>query len=394
MKGRDFLIIGIQAWDIPIGSNCKNIAVEFSRHNRVLYVNFPLDRKTKFSKRNSDEVKKRQSVIAGEQDGLEVIDNNLWTFYPAKLVESINKIPPSRVYNYLNRRNNRIFMAEIRTVVEKLGFRDIILFNDSAMFLGFYAVELLKPRLSLYYIRDYLVMQPYFKKHGEKMEPQLAGKYDAVVANSDYLADYLRPHNKHSYMVGQGCDLTNFSPLSANNLPEDMRLLAGPVIGYLGFLTGLRLDIDLIAHLAKERPGYSIVLIGPEDAEFAGSELHQIDNIHFLGSKNEAELPSYINGFGVAINPQLVNQMTIGNYPRKIDEYLAMGKPTVATATTAMDYFKDHVYLSHDNDEFLTNIDLAIKEDSDELAARRIEFARSHSWENCVARIYEVIEKL
>ena len=74
---------------------------------------------------------------------------------------------------------------------------------------------------------------------------------------------------------------------------------------------------------------YSIVLVGPEDEDFMKSKLHQIENIFFLGSKSEVELSSYINGFDVAINPQLVNMMTIGNYPRKIDEYLAMGKPIV-----------------------------------------------------------------
>ena len=34
------------------------------------------------------------------------------------------------------------------------------------------------------------------------------------------------------------------------------------------------------------------------------------------------------------------------------------------------------------------------KEDSDELVNKRIEVARSHSWENSVNQIYEVIQKL
>ena len=60
IKGKDIIVIvGIQAWDIEIGSNCKNIAVEMSRHNRVLYVNSPLDRITKFKERkHTEKVKK------------------------------------------------------------------------------------------------------------------------------------------------------------------------------------------------------------------------------------------------------------------------------------------------------------------------------------------------
>jgi hypothetical protein len=40
----DIVITGQQAWDVEIGSNCKNIALEFSKQHRVLYVNSPLDR--------------------------------------------------------------------------------------------------------------------------------------------------------------------------------------------------------------------------------------------------------------------------------------------------------------------------------------------------------------
>ena len=42
-KSRDIVVTGIQAWDIEIGSNCKNIAIEMSKKHRVLYVNPPLD---------------------------------------------------------------------------------------------------------------------------------------------------------------------------------------------------------------------------------------------------------------------------------------------------------------------------------------------------------------
>ena len=50
IQGRDIVIVGQQPWDTEIGSNCKNIALEFSKHNRVLYVNSPLDRFTLLEK--------------------------------------------------------------------------------------------------------------------------------------------------------------------------------------------------------------------------------------------------------------------------------------------------------------------------------------------------------
>lgn len=392
IKGRDFVLIGIQPWDISIGSNCKNIAVELSKHNRVLYANHPLDRYTKIRKKNTREVQKRLNVIRREADGLEQINENLWTLYPSRIIESINKIRSSLIYKYLNKRNNKIFSAEIVKAIDALDFKDIILFNDNSIFLGFYAVELLKPSLSIYYIRDYLIMQPYFKRHGVKMEPKIAAKYDIVVANSSYLANYLKPYNQHSYMIGQGCDLTNFKLAENTKTPEDLKQIDKPIVGYVGYLTGLRLDIEIIAYIASERPNYNIVLVGPEDNEFKNSNLHKMGNVHFLGSKKEEDLPSYISGFDVAINPQKVNMMTIGNYPRKIDEYLAMGKPTVATETIAMSYFGDKVYIGKDKVSFLASIDFALEQDSEELTNQRIEYALSHSWKNNVDQLYTVIQ--
>ena len=36
IKNKDIVVVGIQPWDIKIGSNCKNISETFAHHNRVL----------------------------------------------------------------------------------------------------------------------------------------------------------------------------------------------------------------------------------------------------------------------------------------------------------------------------------------------------------------------
>ena len=394
IEGKDIIVIGIQPWDYHIGSNCKNIALEFSRNNRVLYVNQPLDRITRLRSSNTEPVKKRLEIIKGKKNGLEEVSENLWVYYPATMVESINKLPDGSIYDYLNKRNNKFFAKEILNAVQELNFKDYILFNDSLMFLGYYLNELLRPVLSIYYTRDNLISQPYFRKHGQRMEPALASRYDGIVSNSIYLANLLKEANPHAYMVGQGCDLSLFKSSKDISLPDDLDDIPRPIVGYVGFLTDMRLDIELLVDFAKDNQELSLVLVGPEDPAFEQSELHRLKNVYFLGSKSEAELPIYINGFDVAINPQKVNEMTIGNYPRKIDEYLAMGKPTVATKTETMDYFKDHVYLSTDSKDFGRLVKLAISENSSEKELERIQFASNHTWENNVENIYKVMEKI
>ena len=106
LKNRDIVIVGQQPWDTSIGSNCKDLALEFSKHNRVLYVNAPLDRRTGFEQRHTEGIKKRMQIIAGKQDGLEKITSNLWVFYPNVMVESINWIKFTSIFRWFNKTNN------------------------------------------------------------------------------------------------------------------------------------------------------------------------------------------------------------------------------------------------------------------------------------------------
>ena len=394
IKDRDIVVVGIQAWDIEIGSNCKNIAREFAKHNRVLYVNPPLDRATLKRDRESDRIQKRLRIKNGKEKALVKIQENLWNLYPKSMTESINWIPFHGLFKMLNRRNSRLFSEDIRVAMRELGFKDILIFNDSSMFLGLHLQEYLTPESYTYYMRDYLIKVPYWQKHGERIEPQIIKKADTVVNNSTLYTEYGLEHNPHSYMVGQGCDVSLFNDTeNAIEIPKEFERIPTPILGYVGYLTSMRLDLDLLEYLAKSRKEWSIVLVGPEDEDFRNSKLHELDNVFYLGRKDASQLPAYVKGFDIAMNPQVVNDWTIGNYPRKIDEYLAMGKPTLATRTKAMEMFREHVYLANTKEDYLELAQRALEEDSKERIQARINFAKSHTWENNVKAIYEAIKK-
>jgi glycosyltransferase involved in cell wall biosynthesis len=391
IQNRDIVIVGLQQWYTPIGSNCKNIALQFARHNRVLYVNSPLDRRTILQQRQDPEVAYHLKVVKGQSPGVVPIAENFWNLYPDRVLESANWIPFTPVFSVFNRINNRRFARSIQDAIQQLGFKDVLLFNDNDIFRGFYLKELLQPDRYIYYSRDYLVAMDYWKRHGAALEPRHVAKADVAVANSLYLKEMLQQYNPDSYYVGQGCDLRLFDPEKQYERPADLPPAAAPVIGYVGALTAMRLDIDILLEISRSRPQWQIVLVGPEDDVFRSSVLHQQPNIHFLGRKTLDELPSYLQHFDVCINPQLLNEITVGNYPLKIDEYLAMGKPSVATDTKTMQLFRDHVYLAGSKEEYVPLIEKALQENDPALKAARIEFARSHTWENSVEAIYKAI---
>ena len=393
IRNRDIVIVGLQAWDTAIGSNCKNIAIEFAKDNRVLYVNYPIDRITLLHEKNTPPIQKRLAIKRGESDNLVKIQNNLWNLSPTRMLESINWIASGFVFDILNKINNKRFAKDIIQGIKKLGFKDFILFNDNDIFRCYYLKELLKPALSIYYIRDFLLGVDYWKRHGARLEPKLIKKADLVVANSTYLADYGKQYNKKSYYVGQGCDVSLFDETLIKDIPSDIKDVNKPIIGYVGALFSLRLDITLLESIAEKRRDWNLVLVGPEDEKFKNSKLHKMDNVSFLGNKDISLLPAYIKHFDVCLNPQTINEVTIGNYPRKIDEYLAMGKAIVATKTKAMEIFSEFTYQAENVAGYIEMIETGMKESTAEKANLRRKFALTHTWENNVMEIYKHINE-
>ncbi len=392
IKERDFIMLGIQPWDLDIGHNFKNIAHEIAADNRVLYVNRPLDRITQWKSPADIKTKNRLKSIREGLNVLEEIENNLWVFNPQTRLESINWMPHNRLYHYLNKRNNKKLAQEINKAIRKLNFHNPVLFIDNDFYNGLYLKDFLDVDCTIYYLRDYLLAQPYFYKHGRYAEPELLVKSDIVVTNSLYLNSYAKKFNTSSFYTGQGCTDHYFEKPA--HVPEDIAGIKTPIIGYCGFLTEMRLDINLLVNISKQKPEWNMVFVGPEDEAFKNSELHSLKNVHFLGGKPEVDLPGYVHRFDVCLNPQLVNQLTIGNYPRKVDEYLAAGKPVVATETETMQEFADCTYLCNNLEEYIAAIQQALDNSQDIHAIRkRIEVARSHSWENAVSKMYEAIKQ-
>ena len=394
IQNKNIVVVGLQAWDEPLGSNCKDIALEFKKYNKVLYVNYPINRKSLWSKSPNDFLKKRFNVLKGKEPEISQIDKSFWVLNPKVIMEPSNWLKVPFLFDWLNKYNNYRFSLRIKAAMSMLKFENIILFNDQDIYRGFYLKEYLKPNRFIYYIRDYLLGVDFFKLNGSRLEPKLIKKADLVVCNSVFLQQYAKKYNNRSYYVGQGCDLTIFNPLITYNKPESMLEISGPIIGYVGALASHRLDISLLYALAEKNPKWNLVLVGPEDDVFINSILHQLKNVYFLGNQPIHLLPDFISFFNVCINPQLVNSITIGNYPRKVDEYLALGKPTVAVDTPTMQIFSEFVYLAKDQDCFLNEVKKALEESSDLLKKGRIQFASSHTWENSFYAISDAFSKL
>ena len=88
-------------------------------------------------------------------------------------------------------------------------------------------------------------------------------------------------------------------------------------------------------------PDVSFVLVGPEQTDM--SALRAFPNVHLLGKKSHAEVPRYVKAFDVGLVPYRLTDYTANVYPTKLNEYLAMGMPVVATDLPEIRRFnRDH----------------------------------------------------
>lgn len=371
---KDFIITSLQPWDSTFGGNAKDIAYELSRRHRVLYAS---------------------PSCQGKGIRLLEIRERLWVLEYSISLLPVNKLPDGILFDTANRYNNRKIFQLVNQCAARLGFHDIIHFCDNDVYRSFYAREFLQASVYLYYRRDNLHPVSYWSRHIGRLEPLLIKKSDIVLCNSSELARYACAYKAASLVhdIGQGVDLSAYRPDLPHPVPPEYRHLPRPYIGYTGALTSNRLDVELLYRLATARPRYTFILIGQRDSVFLGHPLCALPNVYFPGLKPLEQMPACIQAMDVCLNPQLINEITIGNYPRKIDEYLAMGKPVVATRTRTMELFKGYVRLCSSPREYLAAIDEALADNSPQKQEQRIAFAHTHSWAHSVEKIYKSIEQ-
>ena len=138
-------------------------------------------------------------------------------------------------------------------------------------------------------------------------------------------------HSVHPFP--SSVDVAHFSTArGGGEEPEDQAGIAHPRLGFCGVVDE-RMDLELLDKLAASRPDWQLVIVGPV-VKIDPADLPRRPNIHYLGSKQYANLPRYFAGWDVALMPFARNESTRFISPTKTPEYLAAGLPVVSTPIT------------------------------------------------------------
>ncbi|MEP6915375.1 MAG: glycosyltransferase family 1 protein [Acidobacteriota bacterium] len=163
------------------------------------------------------------------------------------------------------------------------------------------------------------------------LEHALLASADVVFTGGQTLYESKRSLHPNVHAFPSSVDVGHFARArTAPREPDDQAPLPGPRLGFFGVIDE-RLDIGLVAQVAKLRPDWHFVLVGPVVKIDPGT-LPQGGNLHYLGPKDYLELPDYISGWDVALLPFARNEATRFISPTKTPEYLAAGRPVVSTS--------------------------------------------------------------
>lgn len=127
-----------------------------------------------------------------------------------------------------------------------------------------------------------------------------------------------------------------------------IRSLAGrpPHIGYVGTLHEQRLDLHLIEQLASDGRIGTVHLVGPDAlSPAARHRLEALPRLVMHGPVEAAQVPSWTSSFNALVCPHLINDFTLSLDAIKSYEYLASGRPVVATPTSGFQAL-DHPQLT------------------------------------------------
>jgi glycosyltransferase involved in cell wall biosynthesis len=379
IEGLDILYFSADDWGCGLTTSQTHIAKTLARKNRILYVNSLGLRKPQVSSKDIGRIFTKLSKFF---KGIEPVQENIWVFTP--IVLPFHDLKPIQMIN------KYLLVFYIRFYLRRLKMQRPVFWSflpNAVHLLGKF-----KERQRIYYcVDEYSQFEGVPKEAILKQEQQMLQQSDFVFTTATALYQSKRKHNPATYYIPHGVDVAHFGQAREESLPipADLAALPRPIIGFYGLIESW-IDLELLTFLARNKPDWSLVLIG--DSNVDPGELARLKNVHFLGRRRYDELPACNKAFDVAIIPFVLNELTRNVNPIKLREYLAAGSPVVATRLPEIEQYHSIVYLADSHPEFLEKIERALTEHGPVPLAQRLAVVEKESWQSRLEQISEIIQ--
>lgn len=216
-------------------------------------------------------------------------------------------------------------------------------------------------------------------------EKMLLSKANVVFTGGYQLYQSKLPYHSNIHFYGCGVDVAHFGKAreAETEIPMEVAHLPRPILGYFGVIDE-RIDYQLLERLADALPHASVVMVGPF-AKIDEQAIPRRPNIHWLGQRSYAELPSLVKSYDVCLMPFAMNDATRYINPTKTLEYMAAGRQIVSTPVPdVLKNFSPIVEVAETHDDFIAAVDRAASTPDAARIQAGIERASKESWDEIV----------
>lgn len=374
----EFIYFG-NDWFAENRTSSHHIARRLGAKYPLLYVEVPGLRAPKANARDLRKLlKKLRMTFQPPQQ----VGEHLWRM-------TLPQIPMQR-FGIVRALNQSFSRMMLRRATRRLGFKDSIAWFH-VPHPGFLAGQLGEKLTVFYCIDDYSKLPDVDTASVRIMDNDLTSASDIVFACNQSLADARRPLNPNVHVSPHGVDTEVFALASAaeTQVPEELNDLRRPIIGSWGLIDP-RVDLSIVEHIARSRPNWTILLIGRIATDV--SAFKALPNVIFAGVKPYSELPGWAKAINVCILPYVQTSLVLQSSPLKLREYLASGKPLVATPLPETLTLGDAVLTATTGEEFVAKIEHALATDSPELVVLRQRSVAANTWDAVVDNVLRKLE--
>ena len=366
-------------WFAENKTSSHHIARRLSKRYRLLYVEVPGLRAPKADARD---VRKMFRKIGNSFQPPRQIDRQMWHMTVPQI--------PFRNLPLVGTANRYAGAQLVKAAMRTVGFQSPLLWftvPHPAHFLG-----QLREDFSVYYcIDDYSALPDVDKNQVARLDAELTDHAGLIFVSSSKLLESKKKRNPRTIYSPHGVDTELFARAQAALPPhEGTHKLTRPVIGLHGLIDE-RLDLEIVASIARARPQWTLLLIGHVATDV--SALRRLPNVVLAGMVPYETLPDWARAYDVSIMPYKRGPFAENANPLKLREYLACGKPVVSTPMPSVEPFREHVLTAGNADEFVACIENALASDSSEATRARMAAIEHMSWDARVAEVVALVEQ-